>query len=138
MKKLVGVITALLVVGCAQTYQHHVPVQTGEITGEHAKVRIPNQVEVLSVDGARVHTRSLLPMRESHVLLLEPGSHRLTARPRAAMDLSDEEHGVTMAAAVTLQFDVEADAVYRIVFNPDPKPGSDEEERMWVEVLSDD
>lgn len=138
MKKLLGVMTALLVVGCAQTYQHHVPVQSGEVTGEHARVRIPKEVEVLRVDGTRLQTRSLLPMRESHVLLLEPGNHRITARPRAAMDVRDEEHAVTMGAAVMLQFDVVADAIYRIVYHPDLKPGDDDVDRMWVELLSDD
>lgn len=119
-----------------------VPSAKAAAASEMARVVVPNEVEVVSVNGEALHAFSLMRFRERRDLLLNPGHHRLAVRLRPAYDLADEEHRIVYSDSRIIEFDAVADTRYRISFRA---PGSAESSgagegeapQIWIEELAD-
>lgn len=111
-------------------------------TGQMARVIVPNEIELVSIDGQAVQSLTFLRFRERRDLLLNPGPHRLVVRLRPAYDLADEDHRVLVSEARTLEFEAEAEGRYRIHYRlpgggrpGDPAAGEPE---IWIKQIADD
>ncbi len=110
-------------------------------TGELARVIIPNEIELLSVDGQAVHGISFLRFRERRDLLLNPGPHRLVVRLRPAYDLADEDHRVLVTESRVIDFEAAPEGRYRIAYRLSGPGGSRDPAAappaIWLEDVSE-
>ena len=137
----VGTFAVLIALaGCAAETPMRGP--AAGTSNELARVVVPYEVEVLSIDDEAVQSVSLLRFRERRDLLLNPGAHRLVVRVRPTYDLADEDHRVVLSDAQVIEFEAAPDGRYRLAYRmpsrETPHAHATPGPAVWIEELPDD
>lgn len=110
---LVAVVTAMGLTGCAVTPQGPVKAYEGPVraSAETVQVSVPEQIEVMSIDG-REPPPSFLKSRVTLALL--PGEHVFSLRYVELFQINADDHEVLRSKQAALRFTAAAGGSYRL------------------------
>lgn len=117
-KWLVLVVPAvMLLAGCTTTGSVRLYEGQARHPAEVTQIRVPEQVQVMAMDGVEV-TGTLLQRGQSLEVL--PGEHVLTLRYVQLFQINSEDHEVVRSRQAALRFTAEAGATYRLEMDAQP------------------
>lgn len=107
----------VLLGGCAATGSVRLYEGQARQSAEVTMIEVPEQVQVMAMDGVEV-TGTLLQRGQSLEVL--PGEHVFTLRYVQLFQINSEDHEVVRSRQAALRFNAEAGATYRLEMDAQP------------------